>query len=115
MYLLIVILNNEKHFEDLLQAYVEVGISDATVLESQSINDTVGSQVPIFAGLKYSMGDSKPYSKTILSIIIDKQQVDYLVKILDDAGIDINEPGSIRIMTLKLDNVYGKPKEFDLE
>lgn len=115
MYLLIVILNDEKHFEDLLQAYVEVGISDATVLETQSINNMVGSQVPIFAGLKYSMGDSKPYSKTILSVVGDKQQVEYFVKILDDIGIDINEAGTIRIMTLKLDNVYGEPKEFELE
>ncbi|MGE3063260.1 MAG: hypothetical protein AB7T10_06455 [bacterium] len=115
MYLLIVILNDEKHFEDLLQAYVEVGISDATVLETQSINNMVGSQVPIFAGLKYSLGDSKPYSKMVFSIVSDKQQVEYFVKILEDIGIDVNEPGTIKIMTIKLDDVYGKSKEFDLE
>ena len=115
MYLLIVILNEEKHFEDLLQSYVEVGINDATVLETQSINSMVGSQIPIFAGLKYLTGNSKPYSKTILSVISDKEKVDYLVRILNDTGIDINEPGIIEILTIKIENIYGKPKDFDFE
>ena len=36
MYLVIIILNKEEHLDDILQSFLEVGITDATVVDSKT-------------------------------------------------------------------------------
>ncbi len=115
MYLILIILNKEEHLDDILQSFVEVGITDATVVDSQSMGKVLAFEVPIFAGLRYQMDGARPYSKMIFAIAEDTESVDYLVKILEDIGIDINRPGIARILTIKLESSYGKPEELDFE
>ncbi len=115
MYLVVIILNKEEHLDDILQSFLEVGISDATVVDSQSMGNVLAFEVPIFAGLKYQLGGTRPYSKMIFAISEDTESVDYLVKIMEDTGIEINKPGVIRILTIKLETMYGKPEELNFE
>lgn len=115
MYLLVIILNKEEHLDDILQTFLEVGITDATVVDSQSMGNVLAFDVPIFAGLKYQLDGSRPYSKMIFAMSEDLDAVEYLTKILEDMGINVEEPGVMRIMTLKLESVHGKPEELDFE
>ena len=115
MYLVIIILNKEEHLDDILQTFVEVGISDATVVDSQSMGKVLAFEVPIFAGLRYKMDGSRPYSKMIFAVSEDMETIEYLIKILEDMDIGMNEPGVLRIMTVKLENIYGKAEDLDFE
>ncbi len=115
MYLVIIILNKEEYLDDILQSFLEVGITDVTVVDSQSMGNVLAFEVPIFAGLKYQLGGSKPYSKMIFAISEDTESVDYLVKILEDTGIEVKKPGVLRILTVKVGSMYGKAEELDFE
>lgn len=115
MYLVVIILNKEEHLDEILQSFLEVGITDATVVDSQSMGNVLAFEVPIFAGLKYQLGGSRPFSKMIFAISEDTESVEYLVKILEDVGIEVNKPGILRILTLKVESLHGKPEELNFE
>ncbi|MCD6276759.1 hypothetical protein J7J69_00760, partial [candidate division WOR-3 bacterium] len=59
MYLLVIILHKEEYIEDILSLFVELGIEDAAIIESQSLTRALAYDVPIFAGLRFQMEGSK--------------------------------------------------------
>ena len=114
MYLLIIILHKEQYLEDILSLFVELGIEDAAIIESQSLTRALASDVPIFAGLRFQMEGSKKYSKVILALTDNPDIGDELVSILKDEDIDFDKPGTGRIVLLKTEKVFGKPEEVEI-
>jgi len=73
MKLAILILNNEEHLESLLEGYLEIGVTGATIIDSIGMGHILSADVPIFAGLRFMFAGSRPYNKTILSVIKDEK------------------------------------------
>ncbi len=114
MYLLIIVLNQEKFLDDLLSVLVELGITDAAIIDSQAMGKTLAYEVPIFAGLGFQMSGSKSYSKTIVAQVDRKEVGSEIVKMLKDVDIDLLAPGVGRIFILKLEEALGSPVDLDL-
>jgi hypothetical protein len=72
MKLLVFVLNKEELLEDVLAAYVEAGVSGATILDSEGMGRFLTYEVPLFADFKDFMKGNKPYNKTILSVLPDE-------------------------------------------
>lgn len=51
MKLLVLFLNKVEKLEEVLEGYVEVGVSGATVVDSVGMGHILSEEVPIFAGL----------------------------------------------------------------
>jgi len=115
MYLLIVVLNREEFLEDVLSVLVELGITDATILDSQAMGRALAYEVPIFAGLRSLMEGRRTYSKTIFALVEDQDVGEEMVQMLRDMDIDLEVPGTGRIITLKVESAFGVPSELDLE
>ena len=73
MKLALLVLNKEEELETLLEGFVEIGITGATIIDSIGMGHILSSDVPIFAGLRFMFAGSRPYNKTILSIIEEKK------------------------------------------
>jgi hypothetical protein len=73
MKLAILVLNEEEHLEALLEGFIEIGISGATIIDSLGMGHILSSDVPIFAGLRFMFAGSRPYNKTILSVIKEEK------------------------------------------
>lgn len=114
MYLLIIILHKEEYLDDILGVFVELGVEDAAIVESQSLTSALAYDVPIFAGLRFSLRDTKKYSKTIFALTDDSKIGEKIISILKDEDIDFEKPGTGRIMVLKVSEVYGEPEEVEL-
>ncbi len=110
-YLLIIVLNKEEYEDDISSALVEVGVTDATIIDSEGLRQVLAKGIPIFAGFKFGLEGSRPYNKVIMGITDDPQVVEELAVILKDSDIDFNEPGVGRMMTIKLESVMGTPPE----
>lgn len=68
-----VVLNREDLLDEILQAFLDLGISGATVLESSGMGRLMNGDVPIFAGLRRLLdGGNRTYNKTIFTVIRDK-------------------------------------------
>lgn len=111
MELLLIVLNKEEYLDDILAAFLELGIVGATVIDSTGMSAILAHDVPIFAGLRQLTRGSRPYNKTIFALIKDESVVDELLMVLKDMGIDFTAPGTGIIITLPITRKLSAPEE----
>mgnify|MGYP001150787855 CR=1 FL=1 len=107
MKLLVFILNNEEFLEEVLEAYVEAGVTGATILDSEGMGRFLAYEVPLFAGFKEFMKGNKPYNKTILSVVRDDETVKQVRSIIDELVGGLDNPGTGIMFTVPVDWVSG--------
>lgn len=112
MYLLIIVLNREELVDDVLSVLVELGITDATIINSESMRRVLAYEVPIFAGLR--IGGDRPYSKLIFALVEDKDIGTEIVEMLQDIDIDLLAPGVATILTIRIESFLRTPSESDI-
>lgn len=110
MKLLVFVLNKEELLEEAMEAYVEAGITGATIVDSEGMGRFLAYEVPLFADFKDFMKGNKPYNKTILSVINDPGAIDRLMPILDEIVGGFSSPGSGIIFTVPIDWAEGLTK-----
>jgi nitrogen regulatory protein P-II 1 len=106
MKLVIIILNKIELLEDLLEAFLEIGVSGATVLDSVGMGHVISEHIPIFAGLQDAFAGSSPGNKTILAVVED-EMVDKVAEVVNDICSNFNEPGSGLMITVPVDKIFG--------
>ena len=108
--LLFIVLNKEKHLEDVLSILVELGVSGATIIDSMGLGQFLAYEVPIFAGLRQLMGEEKTPSKTIFALI-KEDKFPELKKILKEEGVDFTEPGTGIMFTVPVNEIVKSEEE----
>ncbi len=111
MKLLFFVLNKEELLEEILEAFLELGIPGATILDSVGMGSILTHDIPIFAGFKNLMEGSRPANKTILTLI-DDDMVDPVIQSIEQIVGPLDEPGNGILFTLEADNVKGLRKPF---
>lgn len=111
MKLLVFVLNKEELLEDVLMAYVEAGISGATILDSEGMGRFLTYEVPLFADFKDFMKGNKPYNKTIFSVVRNEQAIPRLEKLLDKVCGGLDNPGTGILFTIPVDYARGLVEE----
>ncbi len=107
MKLLVFVLNKEELLDDILAAYVEAGISGATVLDSEGMGRYLSYEVPLFADFKEFMKGNKPYNKTIISVVTDENVIPELRKLIDKITGGLQLPGTGILFTVPVDYAAG--------
>ena len=110
MKLLILILNKVEKLEEVLEGFLEAGVTGATIFDSVGMGHIISDEVPIFAGLRFMFAGAKPHNKTILSVIKNEKE-DEVIHILRNILGDLDEPGTGIVFTLPLDRVDGLKPE----
>lgn len=106
MKLLILVLNKVERLEEVLEGFLEVGISGATVLDSVGMGHIISEEVPIFAGLRFMFAGAKPHNKTIISVIKDEKE-EAALEVLRRILGDLNQTGTGIVFTIPVDRVEG--------
>ncbi len=106
MVIFFLILNNEEHLDEVLEAFLEMGIRGATVLDSVGMGRILSVDVPIFAGLRDLLPGSRPYNKTVFTIT-NEEKVPTITKAVEQVIGSLNEPGTGIVFSIKVDNVKG--------
>jgi nitrogen regulatory protein PII len=107
MKLLVLGLNNEEYLEEVLEAYIEAGVTGSTILDSEGMGRFLTYEVPLFAGFKEFMKGNKPYNKTIISVIRNDRTVEKVKKLLDDIVGGLDNPGTGIMFTVPVDWASG--------
>ncbi|MCF7811783.1 hypothetical protein K9N50_12440 [bacterium] len=108
--LLIIILNNDEYIDELLEAFVELDIRGATVIDSVGMGKIISQNVPIFGGLRSLIEGSRPYNKTILTVVRE-EKVDEIVKEYETICGCLDSPGTGVLFTLPVDFAKGLREE----
>ncbi|MCK5057660.1 MAG: hypothetical protein KAT34_13445 [Candidatus Aminicenantes bacterium] len=110
MKLAVLILNREEHLETLLEGLLEIGITGATIIDSIGMGHILSTDVPIFAGLRFMFAGSRPYNKTILSII-KEENVAPLKELAAKILGSLEESGSGILFFIDIADVVGLKPE----
>ncbi len=106
--LLIIILNKEEHLDELLEAFVELDVRGATVIDSVGMGRIIRNSIPIFGGLRSLMEGSRPYNKTIFTVL-HEDKVEEIVREYEKICGCLDDPGTGLLITLPIDYVKGLP------
>ena len=103
MFLLFIILKDENKLEEVMDSLLELGITGATIIDSNAMGKIMSDNLPLFGGLRKSFEGSKPLSKTIFSVV-NGNQIKEIVTLLEKVLKKQNETLGL-IITLPVDIV----------
>lgn len=106
MKLVIFVLNKEEYLNEILEAFVELGIPGATVIDSVGMARILAHDIPIFAGFRNLLQESRPGNKTIFSAV-DDRKIPLMIKTLEQILGNLDEPGNGVFFTVPIDFVKG--------
>lgn len=111
MNILVIVLNKTEYLDEILDAFVEIGLTGATIIDSQgmgsAMTDVNNTNGPFYGVLKTMFDDSRPYNKTIFTVIKDEQLLEKAVDTVKGIIGDIHQPGVGIMFSLPLGNTYG--------
>ena len=110
MKLAVLILNKEEYLENLLEGFIEIGITGATIVNTEGMGHVLSHDIPIFAGLQTLINGSRPQNRLVLSVIQAEQTADAITLFQDVCG-DLDSPATGIVFTIPIDEVHGLAPE----
>jgi nitrogen regulatory protein P-II 1 len=111
MQLLIAVINQEERLDDILSGFLELGITGATVIDSEGMGHVLSHDIPIFAGLKTLISRARPQNQTLFSVIENEEKVDAAIAMIQEVCGDLSNPATGIVFTLPVTRVAGLAPE----
>ena len=111
MQLLVLILNKEEYLDEILEAFMEIGITGATVIDSMGMGRVLAYEIPIFAGLRRMIHGSKAYNMTVFAVVRDEAKLHKAISTVEEICGDLSLPGKGLLFIIDLDRVEGLAPE----
>ncbi|MBW2525403.1 MAG: hypothetical protein JRI23_14550 [Deltaproteobacteria bacterium] len=110
MELLVCIVKNHRHAEDILTGFLELGVRGATVIDGRGMGQIVASDIPIFAGFKslFPVGGGATYM--VLSVM-EAALTDRAIGVIDEVCGSLEKPGAGIAFTIPVSRVVGLAQE----
>lgn len=111
MQLLIAVINEAEALDDVLSGFLEIGITGATIINSEGMGRVLTHDIPIFAGIQTLITRSRAQNYTIFSVIDDDAKVDAAFALIQDVCGTLAEPGTGIVFTLPVSRAEGVAPE----
>ncbi|MCL7926439.1 MAG: hypothetical protein M8860_08230 [marine benthic group bacterium] len=111
MEMLIAVINDVELMDEVLAGFLELGITGATVLDSEGMGRVLSHDIPIFAGLQTLISRSRPQNQTLFSVIDEPEKVDQAIALLQDVCGRFEDPATGIAITLPVNRVVGLAPE----
>ena len=111
MNVLFIVLNEVEYLDDILDGFVEIGVTGATILDSQGMGSAISNSGrgsdPFFGSIRAFLDNARPYNKTIFTVIDDEEKLNEAVTTIKGILGDMQRPGVGMMFTVPVGNVYG--------
>ena len=104
--LVIIFVNRAELMEDILEGFLEIGVSGATIVDTVGMGRILSHDVPIFAGIRKIFPGLSPDNKTIFLVTEEKLTEDILTVVEDICG-PLEQPGAGLAVVLPIEQVRG--------
>lgn len=101
MYLLAIILKNEKKLKKLVSIMIECGFYDSSVIDGEGIENLASTTAPIFSEIAIFFGQELVYNRVILAIAPDRESLLEFVKLCEKEKLDFNDEKTGKLIVLK--------------
>ena len=109
MNILFLVLNEVEYLDDVLDAFVKVGVKGATILDSQGMGSALtngGKNIPFYGSLLNLIDSARPYNKTIFAVIEDEKLLEDAVAAVKKILGDMKKPGSGLMFSVPIGKIY---------
>ena len=83
MWLLIYVLNGDRYLTEVLEGLLEIGVTEASILDSVGMLHFLSQEIPIFAGFRSILKGTKPYNKILISVMKDEELLEQALETID--------------------------------
>ncbi len=108
--LLVAVINDPEKIEEIVSGFLELGITGATILNSEGMGHVLSHDIPIFAGLQTLISGSRPQNRMIFSVVREAL-VSPAIALLREIAGDLDQPATGIVFTLPIDRVEGLAPE----
>ncbi len=114
MYLLMMVLDDSAHLNDVLEAWVGAGVKGVTILESTGINRILQRTAPqpAFAGFSQIFGTGRVGHNTLLAVIDDLDIAETAVAATEAVLGDLTKPHTGIMFALPIAKTWGMPEPY---
>jgi nitrogen regulatory protein P-II 1 len=109
--LLIAVVNDVDRVDEILAGFLEIGVTGATVIDSEGMGKVLSQEIPVFAGLQSLISRSRPRNQTIFSVIDDPARMDNALKIIQEVCGRFDDPATGIAVTVPVSRVVGLAPE----
>jgi nitrogen regulatory protein PII len=106
---LVIAVVDEERTEELLAGFLELGVTGATVLQSEGMGRLLANEAPIFAGLE-ALRRARPRNHTLFSVM-DDDKVQRVIALVREVCGPLEAPSSGIVCVLPVTHVEGLSKE----
>jgi len=109
MYLLVMVLDDLEHLNDVLNAWTEVGVPGITILESTGVNRVLQRDTAdaAFAGFSQIFGSGRVGHNTIFSVIADLELAEKAVTATEKVVGPMADPHTGIMFVMPLTKTWG--------
>jgi nitrogen regulatory protein P-II 1 len=111
MQLLVAVINEPEALDDVLSGFLEIGITGATIINSEGMARVLTHDIPIFAGIQTLITRSRAQNYTIFSVIDDDEKVAAAFAVIQDVCGSMAEPGTGIVFALPVSRAEGVAPE----
>ncbi|HEX6940164.1 MAG TPA: hypothetical protein VF158_12190 [Longimicrobiales bacterium] len=115
MQLLVAVINESEKLDEILSGFLELGITGATIINSEGMGRVLTHDIPIFAGLQTLIARSRPQNQTIFSVIKEEEKVAGALALLQEICGNLNDPATGIAFTVPVTRVVGLAPELGTE
>lgn len=108
--LLVAVINDPEKLDEILSGFLEMGITGATIINSEGMGRLLSHDIPIFAGLQTLISGSRPQNRTILSVV-PEDKVDPAISLLQEVSGNLESPATGIAFTIPVSRVVGLAPE----
>ena len=109
MYMLILVLDDTSHLNQVLQAWRDAGVKGVTIIESTGINRILPREVPnsSFMGFSRLLGSGSVGHQTLFAVIDSMEVADTAVAAAETVLGDLNEPHTGIVFAVPVVKTWG--------
>ncbi len=104
--LFVCVVNRPEAVEDIIAAFIEIGVTGCTIIDSKGMGKIIAQDIPIFSGFKSMFSGTRESNVTIFSVM-DSGMVDRAIEIIEEIHVSFSEPNSGIVFTLPVNRVKG--------
>lgn len=109
MYMLIMVLDDMSHLNDVLQAWTDAGVQGVTILESTGLNRVFRrhSADPVFAGFSQIFGSGRVGHNTLFAVIDGLETAEAAVAATANVLGDLSQPDTGILFAVPVVKTWG--------
>ncbi|UMZ75023.1 P-II family nitrogen regulator [Natranaerofaba carboxydovora] len=111
MHLLVIIIRDKSKLTPVLDKLFEVDVRGATVIESQGMGHLIADHVPFFSRFAEIVNKNEQGSKTIFSVVKDKDILDNAILEIEKICGNLEDPNTGFLFTIPVDYAKGFPAQ----